>query len=843
MGEIPLKARNTLRSSRDPFAHISALRQTLSPDQLPSLVSWLSKFGLRARLFNESRRPRKISALRGERRILAPLILSKEIIWATSTFRIYKDHLQEFIQIRDDYNRSLLENGYEDALAILDQAEQSLGISLWLIENRVALLQLSQGLEAQKTYLRQLREELRSPTAEFIAYMLSRRNEETTNPENFRLELIHGLPSSTTNPEFARYALFRLTDHWPKSEASVASILRWEYNSSVVDYYDTFVRLMTRLLSLPRGSFPWICGTLKDVALTLHDDRITRLLSLSTGDFEALSATLTSDSLAADAYYAGSFDAALDVLERGRLHRNAASPVIAALSMVDSCKPAEFVIQPTLWHHLVGLLTTIAAKSGKYMEAHAELLRIATNLHSSHFAAYVADFTKRLVSSDMHPDRPLMLESAVNGQGVLSHALGSVPPEIRSGLAAIILAIDPDSLSIKAEVSRNTEGSSVPLPVGISPELALEIRLDQAWQEEEFPKVVQLGLTVNANSSSRHRRHVRRAVANAYMIYDVPHAVEFIVQSYLEDPESLPQLPLAKCVESLNENLLQDIAAKPSTPIIMELYSREVEDRPTEIRYAHEDFLAAHSIERPSEIVPLLMTFERTQLVHYLRFVCVPRVIQLCSVFESSRSVENERVAVCSLLKELDPASQAVYDAEIREITRRQSISYGLRQVEKSKIWIDEEPLKSWAERNLKEGFLRYQALRSAGLASNESEALSDSKITSVTEEAGKLSEVPELPVNEVDALLKSMVTQFVAQCFLNRQHGLNTYLDLPPFLTQPVKTQNPLNGELSHGIVTQAVHQGVQAGRRSAAGSRGIAGRGVTGVGGQPERVAALAA
>ena len=27
--------------------------------------------------------------------------------------------------------------------------------------------------------------------------------------------------------------------------------------------------------------------------------------------------------------------------------------------------------------------------------------------------------------------------------------------------------------------------------------------------------------------------------------------------------------------------------------------------------------------------------------------------------------------------------------------------------------------------------------------------------------------------------------------------------LDLPPILRQPVKTQNPLNGELSHGIVT----------------------------------------
>src|ERR1019366_427372 len=51
--------------------------------------------------------------------------------------------------------------------------------------------------------------------------------------------------------------------------------------------------------------------------------------------------------------------------------------------------------------------------------------------------------------------------------------------------------------------------------------------------------------------------------------------------------------------------------------------------------------------------------------------------------------------------------------------------------------------------------------------------------------------------------------------------------LDLSPFLTQPVKTQNPFKGELSHGIVEEDVQQGVQAGRGAAAGARGFPGRG----------------
>jgi hypothetical protein len=67
--------------------------------------------------------------------------------------------------------------------------------------------------------------------------------------------------------------------------------------------------------------------------------------------------------------------------------------------------------------------------------------------------------------------------------------------------------------------------------------------------------------------------------------------------------------------------------------------------------------------------------------------------------------------------------------------------------------------------------------------------------------------------------------------------------LDLSPFLTQPVKTQNPFKGELSHGVVEKSVHQGVQAGRGAAAGARSIHRRGGAGVGSERERAAPLAA
>ena len=68
---------------------------------------------------------------------------------------------------------------------------------------------------------------------------------------------------------------------------------------------------------------------------------------------------------------------------------------------------------------------------------------------------------------------------------------------------------------------------------------------------------------------------------------------------------------------------------------------------------------------------------------------------------------------------------------------------------------------------------------------------------------------------------------------------GLGQYdVEWSPFLRQPVKTQKsangmkmPSKGDLSHGLVSTAIHEGVQAGRSPAAGDGGLAGGGGAGI------------
>lgn len=774
MSVLPTKAHNTLRTSIDPYSHVSRLRRTLRPEEFPGLVKWLAIYGQRSRAFQVSRRPTSIQALRAEGRILAPLPLSDEIRWALATFAQYKAVLQGFIDVRQEFSHLLLNSSVDEAITTLNDIEAKIGVSFWSMELRFVLLQLSGGLESQKAWLTSLRRQARNSTVEFIAYFLSERNEDTSNPERFRLNLISTLPTLTANSEFVAYALFRLADHWSVTPSAISTLLRWEYNSSLVDYYESFVKLMTRVVAEQSKMTAAVTSAIEELNGLISDERISKLVFLANHGETALENVPQPRSDAFNAYYEGKLGEAIQNASTVGQRQLAESLVVISLAAADQgCKEIA-PTDSTIWNKFVELLLCVSCKSRGYEEAYSDLLRLATNLHSTHFAASAAYEAKRSMSPLVRPDDALGLKVVVNSDGIPPWALQFLSREQQVKALRHLEAHIGGCTALQVEWLRSNVAST---GTGLSATTRLEATMDAAWSAADYRRVVELAKDVLDDAMPRHRRCVWRMSANALIKLDRSIAIEYIVNKYLVDPDCVSQLPIKACVESLSEDDLQANAEKLSTPILIELYSRFVEDRRTELRYAVEDFLSFHHIDRPSNITALLMVLNKLQAVHYLRYACVPSVMQLCPVFENSRAVESERLSICNLLKELDPNNTDTYDAEIREITRRQSISLGLLHVEQSKIWIDEEPLRRWAEKHLRQSFIRYQAFRLAGLGPEPMRASEAFK--PVEGEITKSSEVPELPTDKPDELLMRMVDQFVYQCFNDRQHGLGTYLSV----------------------------------------------------------------
>lgn len=644
-------------------------------------------------------------------------------------------------------SNAILTQEYRQVLELLDSTDQSLGKSLWGLEKRFFLLQALDGLERQKALLSEIRSAARSPIVDFMAFFFSLRSEESVAPDTFRNQLFDLFSDRNPDDPFRLYAFFRLCDLWDAPDLHKSAwILRMEQPSSVIDYYETFVRLGTSLLVAGSQPDAAVVNAMTTVAALIDDIRTRRVCALAAGrgNFPADQAP-SAVQKTLNLWYAGRYEEAIEAGESPAARADTDALLATVFAEGEAGRASTAQPKSVLRSRLKHLLHTVAEKSANYDEAFTTVLRITQNLHDTHFAASVAHCARELMSPIPSQNDALEKRAAIERWSSATEA-----DVVRADVPAQERASELSSLS------------------------SLELALEAAWNRSDYEAIIHELSAPVTPASNRHRHYVWRTVANALIAaHLLGRAVEYIVEKYILDSSSIQMLPITMCVVSLTDSDTAALSGNISLPILLELFSRHIEDRPTELRHAHEDFLTAHRLEKASQLSSLAMKFDRAHLVYYLRYVSVPRTIQLS--FANSREVEQERVAICTFLKQLDPGQAGAYDAEIREITRRQSISQGLQQVEQSKIWIDQEPLKHWAEKHLQEDFNRYRALRAAGITRVGRHA--DSAKSSSSESPS--GEVPAIPDDEVGALLMRIVRQFVYQCFMHKQHGLDSYLSL----------------------------------------------------------------
>lgn len=175
---------------------------------------------------------------------------------------------------------------------------------------------------------------------------------------------------------------------------------------------------------------------------------------------------------------------------------------------------------------------------------------------------------------------------------------------------------------------------------------------------------------------------------------------------------------------------------------------------------------------------PMLSEFDVNRLVYFLRYVCVEPVMDNSTSFESSEEISQERVNVCRLLLELNSEKAEIYQTEIKNILRRLKIKKKIREIEKSKIYINIESLVEIAKKGHKENFDRYISFLKGGL---EDLDLSLRKSAKETVDKGDIEGLLSLalPDNEINNLFERMVIDIRNQFVSSTEHGLDGYLSV----------------------------------------------------------------
>jgi hypothetical protein len=252
-------------------------------------------------------------------------------------------------------------------------------------------------------------------------------------------------------------------------------------------------------------------------------------------------------------------------------------------------------------------------------------------------------------------------------------------------------------------------------------------------------------------------------------------AISFIAEEAAASPSVRSILPVSLAIADRTWEDLGSIERKLDLAIALDVLWRQTNDDlyGTYLRFSFEDYLFENNYTKPSLIQQVDDVFV-SRTIYFLRYVCIPSVMDQAGIVSTSRELTEERIAVCHRLQELDPRNAAVYAEEITEASRRMVIEDGIQIVDSSRVNVDTAALSRWAERRYRESYSRYKALVDSGIGVSETIENVFQKLLKTTDADGTFFHVPD---NEADALLVDMVLSLKNEFIRNPDHGLEFYL------------------------------------------------------------------
>jgi hypothetical protein len=193
----------------------------------------------------------------------------------------------------------------------------------------------------------------------------------------------------------------------------------------------------------------------------------------------------------------------------------------------------------------------------------------------------------------------------------------------------------------------------------------------------------------------------------------------------------------------------------------------------TYLRFSFEDFLSKNQYGKPS-LIPVVKHHLLDRVIYFLRYICIPSVMDQAGIVSSSRELTEERIAICRRLQELDPGNTSVYAEEITEASRKMVIEDGIKIVDSSRVNVDTAALSRLAEKRYRESYSRYKALVDSGIGVSEGIENILQKLVKTTDADEKFFSIP---VNEADTLLVEMILGLKDEFIKNPDHGLEFYL------------------------------------------------------------------
>ncbi|QJD96150.1 hypothetical protein HH214_09835 [Mucilaginibacter robiniae] len=737
-----------------------------------------------------------------EFKTLSPIDIYSELSWMKAFLIRTVSKLQEFINLSKDFSKAIVCADYSKATNLLEQIEERYGCSIWLIKNKMALLQISQGLQSQKSYADLIKKEVNhTGTIAYLTYWISLRNEESVTANRFEYQFEQNYKdwNHKTQDDLGTYIRFHLLGDESCEVEDAISLPRIDFSRSLIDFYESFLTFC-RLATISDANFKSsVTYALKALQEKIEDQRVNFLVALHSG----VSCKKCNNVYAYEAYdqfIQGNIIEASELAKIGLIEE----PDDIYLLFLVSFTKALLSEPPSVKSEIQNLSEQSILADTPHSESITSdsSLSINENIQTALSELFRSGLGNQLALNTI--EKLFLNFAGLAWSGVFNLAVNYIDSEqidqkqtighlLKSGHIHPLLVkatenhplfhpcltsslAHNDSIGVKFTMNSSTQDLSNLVGTKLFDEEVYLHQGKKAFAQKDLELAIDFANKLTTSSHSFYRiQGIQLTTASLLLSNRICDVCCYIAQHYVIDNSIATIFPLEELAKILAPQTAEwrSVNHTMALSIVLDaIIKQSISIEESYRAFACEDYLTKNGFLKPSE-VPF---DESSEMIYYFRYLCIESIMDISTEYDTPDEVEKERMLILKKLVEIDETNRFEYQLEIKKIIRKQVIRQKMLEMEQNKIYVDLEKFRAWATKEIKESFLRYRVYLKSGLDVSSQQQSVEAKTKNYENDiVGLINMV--VPINEPFSLLKSILVQILEAYRSSSEFGLDKYL------------------------------------------------------------------
>lgn len=637
---------------------------------------------------------------------LTTVELASELNLVLIGIRKYKYEINLFLKYKETYETYLLTGDYENAEKQLTKIETETCHSLWSLENRFVLKELSGKASENKEFLSQFNEINNSKgITKYLAHYLSLRAEHSLSINRYfnDLELsLNNLKGTDTREAFQNYYRFKLTFLNHIDFSNYGEIIALDFSHSIIDRYLNLTKVLTNLIAV--SSYLYETKE-KKIALKKYlqnrinylirkiDDPVLYKLKLLSGEalFPAFDTKKSQNEIKIiDNYTSGLYDIAEKELQKLLLVNPEQFDLYVLYIKSLIYQKKNFIPvgnKKSLQNEILNDLFKIISVTTNPDQAAMNLLRIANNITSCSLSYGITDFV--YFQTQGKQERKLLSRISYNIANPIIYNVFTEDTD-RLNFLNMLSEKFPNSITVEFFQERLKGLDYLIKYEKKIPEGKFKVELARKYQEKnDFLNATKEWEFLISNYKDT-APILETAIVNLFQCYlklDQPNkCIELFVDSFFFNNHIIDKIEVRELLNKIHSNKFRNVDKGINLPIFYTIVDADV----VETHIAFELFNSSCGVEKPSQLLSRIGEFNEKKFMFFLEFTCSPRVLMHSTFIDNSKERLEERLSIANLIREKYSNNKNIV-SEIKSIQNILVIQQGLIDLDESKIYVNEQ--------------------------------------------------------------------------------------------------------------------------------------------------------